>query len=226
VAATPHAHEPDSLLERGAVPAWVVRAHEGAAVGAAVIGPDATLLWVNRAMLDLVASPGDELIGRSVAELVHQGDGERTIEALAALGHQPVSMARVQGRAPGTWLQVSLSMLPSEADQGRAILAQAVDVTGSVQAQVSLEVMSENVLDVVALIDDAGRITWASPSVRAVLGPDSDSAQIIGREITGLIAHGTSRGSPTPWPARSRGRSQPHARCGSARPPGRIATWR
>jgi diguanylate cyclase (GGDEF)-like protein/PAS domain S-box-containing protein len=58
-----------------------------------------------------------------------------------------------------------------------------------VQTQVSLEVMSENVLDVVTLIDDAGRITWASPSVRAVLGPEADSAQIIGREITTLIAH-------------------------------------
>ncbi len=69
-----------------------------------------------------------------------------------------------------------------------AILAQAVDVTTSVQAQASLEVMSENVLDVVCLIDDGGRITWASPSVRAVLGPESRSTEIIGREITTLIA--------------------------------------
>jgi diguanylate cyclase (GGDEF)-like protein/PAS domain S-box-containing protein len=110
-------------------------------------------------------------------------------QALTALGNQPASMARVQGPTPGSWLHVSLSLLDAEPGRGPAVLAQAVDISTSVQAQVSLEVMSENVLDVVTLIDDAGRITWASPSVRAVLGPESDSAEIIGREITTLIAH-------------------------------------
>ena len=77
--------------------------------------------------------------------------------------------------------------LPDDHASGH-VLIQVVDVTSAVQSQVSLEVMSENVLDVVTLIDDAGRITWASPSVRAVLGPESDSSEIIGREITTLIA--------------------------------------
>jgi diguanylate cyclase (GGDEF)-like protein/PAS domain S-box-containing protein len=189
VAATQQTHDQHPHPVRAGVSSWVQRAHEGAAVGAAVIGPDGTLLWVNRAMLDLVGFPGAELVGHSVAELVHESDRERMTDALAALGEQPISMARVQGPTPGSWLHVSLSLLPAEGDHGPAILAQAVDVTSSVQTQVSLEVMSENVLDVVTLIDDAGRITWASPSVRAVLGPESDSAEIIGREITRLIAH-------------------------------------
>jgi PAS domain S-box-containing protein len=171
------------------VPAWVVRAHSAAAVGTAVIGPDGTLLWVNRAMLDLVETPEGELLGRPVADLVHTADRDRMAEALRALGDRPVSMARVQGPTPGSWLHVSLSPLDVDTDGRRALLAQAIDVSDSVQTQVSLEVMSENVLDVVTLIDDAGRITWASPSVRAVLGPEADSEQIIGREITTLIAH-------------------------------------
>ncbi len=189
MAATQQTHDQHPHPVRAGVSSWVQRAHEGAAVGAAVIGPDGTLLWVNRAMLDLVGFPEAELVGHSVAELVHESDRERMTDALAALGEQPISMARVQGPTPGSWLHVSLSLLPAEGDHGPAILAQAVDVTSSVQTQVSLEVMSENVLDVVTLIDDAGRITWASPSVRAVLGPESDSAEIIGREITRLIAH-------------------------------------
>jgi diguanylate cyclase (GGDEF)-like protein/PAS domain S-box-containing protein len=189
VAATQQTHDQHPHPVRAGLSSWVQRAHEGAAVGAAVIGPDGTLLWVNRAMLDLVGFPEAELVGHSVAELVHESDRERMTDALAALGEQPISMARVQGPTPGSWLHVSLSLLPAEGDHGPAILAQAVDVTSSVQTQVSLEVMSENVLDVVTLIDDAGRITWASPSVRAVLGPESDSAEIIGREITRLIAH-------------------------------------
>jgi diguanylate cyclase (GGDEF)-like protein/PAS domain S-box-containing protein len=189
VAATQQTHDPNTQPAQGGVSSWVRRAHEGAAVGAALIDTDGTLLWVNRAMLDLVGFPEAELVGQSVAELVHESDRERMADALAALGDQPISMARVQGPTPGSWLHVSLSLLSAEGDRGPEILAQAVDVTSSVQTQVSLEVMSENVLDVVTLIDDAGRITWASPSVRAVLGPESDSAEIIGREITRLIAH-------------------------------------
>jgi diguanylate cyclase (GGDEF)-like protein/PAS domain S-box-containing protein len=179
----------DSSLDVAGIPAWVERAHASAAVGTAVIGPEGILLWVNRAMLDLVQTPPGELLGRPVADLVHEVDRDRMALALRALGDQPVSMARVQGPTPGSWLHVSLSLLDADTGGRPAVLAQAVDVSDSVRTQVSLEVMSENVQDVVALIDDAGRITWASPSVRAVLGPESDSAEIIGREITTLIAH-------------------------------------
>ncbi len=189
MAATPQTQDTDSRLEQAGVPPWVARAHEGAAVGAAVIGPDGTLLWVNRALLDLLQLPEDELVGHTVAGIVHESDRQRMAAALSALGDQPVSIARVQGPTPGSWLHVSLSLLPTEGDRDPAILAQTVDVTHSVQSQVSLEVMSDNVLDVVALIDDAGRIAWVSPSIHAVLGPESDSAHIIGREITTLIAH-------------------------------------
>jgi diguanylate cyclase (GGDEF)-like protein/PAS domain S-box-containing protein len=188
VAANPSMSHPDALLEQAGVPSWVPRAHASAAVGTAVIGANGTLLWLNRTMLDLVATPQDELLGRTVLELVQETDRERMAQALAALGEQPLSMARVQGPTPGSWLHVALSLLATEDGQESVILAQAVDVTRSVQAQVSLEVMSENVMDIVTLIDDAGRITWASPSVRAVLGPESRSGEIIGREITTLIA--------------------------------------
>ena len=188
MAATAQKDEPNPLREQSGVPSWVLRAHEAAAVGAAVIAPDGTLLWANRAMLDLVQAPEDELVGRTVADLVQSADKARITEALGALDDHHVSMARVQGPTPGSWLHVSLSLLDTEGHDEPAILAQAIDVTSSVQAQVSLEVMSENVLDVVTLIDDAGRITWASPSVRAVLGPESDSTEIIGREIATLIA--------------------------------------
>ena len=188
MAATPQTSRPSTLLGGAGVPEWVPRAHAAAAVGTAVIGLDGTLLWVNDAMLELVQTPEAELLGRPVAELVQDADRDRMTEALKALGDQAVSMARVQGPTPGSWLHLSLSLLEAEPGGGPAVLAQAVDISTSVQAQVSLEVMSENVLDVVTLIDDTGRITWASPSVRAVLGPESDSKEIIGREITTLIA--------------------------------------
>ncbi len=167
------------------VPEWIVLAHEAAAVGAAVISLDGRLLWINRAMIDLAQRPADVLMGRSVADLVNPSDRDLIADAMVELQSQNVAMARVHGPAPGTWLHVSLSRLP-DAGRGAQVLAQAVDVTESVQTQLSLEVMSENVLDVVALVDDEGSIKWTSPSVRPVLGLDPES--LVGTAITELIA--------------------------------------
>ena len=105
---------------------------------------------------------------------------------MSTLGPQHVAIARVQGPTPGTWLHVSLSQLPDAIDGQPAILAQAVDVTESIQSQVSLEVMSQNVLDVVTVIDASGTITWASPSVPSALGRDPES--LLDLAITELIA--------------------------------------
>jgi len=167
------------------VPEWIVLAHAGAAVGAAVISLEGQLLWVNRAMLDLAQRPVDVLVGRSVADLVNPSDRDLIAEAMVELESQNVAMARVRGPVPGTWLHVSLSLL-SDSGPGAAVLAQAVDVTESVQTQLSLEVMSENVLDIVALVDDAGSIQWMSPSVRPVLGLDPEL--LVDTAITQLIA--------------------------------------
>ena len=113
MAATPQTSRPSPpLLTEAGVPEWVPRAHAAAAVGTAVIHLlDGILLWVNQAMLDLVQTPEDELLGRTVAELVQEGDRDRMTQALMALSDQPVSMARVQGPTPGSWLHVSLSRL-------------------------------------------------------------------------------------------------------------------
>ena len=167
------------------VPEWLVLAHESAAVGAAVISLEGQVLWINRAMLALARTPVDLVLGKSVADLVNPSDRELIAAAMLALRSQNVAMARVHGPAPGTWLHVSLSRLP-EAGEGAAVLAQAVDITESVQAQMSLEVMSENVLDIVALVDDAGAVQWMSPSVRPVLGLDPES--LVDTPIVGLIA--------------------------------------
>ena len=167
------------------VPEWIVLAHESAAVGAAVISLEGQLLWINRAMLELARTPVDLLLGKSVADLVNPSDRELIAAAMVELRSQNVAMARVHGPAPGTWLHVSLSRLP-EAGGGAALLAQAVDITDSVQAQMSLEVMSENVLDIVALVNDTGAVQWMSPSVRPVLGLDPES--LVDTPIIELIA--------------------------------------
>ncbi len=155
-------------------------------MGAAVISAGGTLLWANPAMIELIRRPGQELINRRVSDLVNPSDRDQLSLAMSTLGPQHVTIARVQGPTPGSWLHVTLSQLPDEIDGQPAILAQAVDVTESIQSQVSLEVMSQNVLDVVTVIDASGIITWASPSVQSALGRDPDSLPDLA--ITELIA--------------------------------------
>ncbi len=168
------------------VPEWVVLAHGAAGVGAAVLSAGGTLLWVNPAMIDLVGRAARELINRHVSDLMSPADREQMSRAMSTLGPEHVASARVQGPTPGSWLHVSMSQLPGRIDGQPAILAQAVDVTESIQSQVSLEVMSQNVLDVVTVIDASGTITWASPSVQSALGRGPESLH--GLAISELIA--------------------------------------
>ncbi len=167
------------------LPEWIPLAHGTAAIGAAALAADGGILWVNRALVDLL-HPGElQVLGRSLASAVHPADRDRVATALATLEAEAITVVRVQGPTPGSWLQLSLSSLPGAGPHPGLILAQAVDVTDSVHTHRSLDVMSENVLDVVLMVDDAGRIRWVSPSVRPVLGREPDA--LVDRPITEII---------------------------------------
>ncbi len=186
---TDPAHAPDASEgspPRAHVPEWVIQAHGAAAVGAAVLDDQGTLLWANAAFVDLAQMNTAQLVGRWLPELVCHDDRVEMEQALATLGPDHVTVTRVHGPQPGTWLHLSLSLMPRIGETGSAVLAQAVDITASVQAQHSLEVMSRNVLDVVALVDQQGCITWASPSIAAVLRHKPE--ELIGRELVTLVA--------------------------------------
>ncbi|MGB7980882.1 MAG: diguanylate cyclase [Candidatus Nanopelagicales bacterium] len=169
-----------------AVPQAIIEAHRTAAVGAAVFDALGTLLWANPALENLAQMTPEELVGSRLPELVSHRDRAEVERALADLGNEHVTVARLHGPQPGTWLHVSLSALTQHDGTGPAVLAQVVDITESVQAQHSLEVMSRNVLDVVALVDEAGIITWASPSIAVAL--DWQPESLIGRELVTLVA--------------------------------------
>ncbi len=196
VATTEPAHLVDALDEQSAsyaaVPESIIEAHRTAAVGAAVFDDKGTLLWANAALESLSQLTTDELVGRRLPELVSRLDRAEVERALAGLGPDHVTVARLHGPQPGTWLHVSLSLMPRHGDTGPAMLAQLIDITESVQAQHSLEVMSRNVLDVVALVDEAGIITWASPSIASVL--DRRPETLVGRELVDLVAQDDSGG--------------------------------
>ncbi len=189
MAATEHVSSPGvhpGATPEAGVPGWVIQSHGAAAVGAAVLDDQGRLLWANAALEALSQTPADQLVGRRLPDLVTSPDRAQMEQALATLGPEHMTVAQVRGPQPGTWLHISLSLMPRHGDTGPAVLLQAVDITESVQAQHSLEVMSRNVLDVVALVDSQGIITWASPSIAAVLGRDPES--LIGRELVVLVA--------------------------------------
>ncbi len=176
----------DNIPTTTGLPEWIPLAHGTAAIGAAALSADGTILWINRAMVDLLQPDAVQLLGRSIADAVNPSDRDRVSTALATLEAQAITVVRVQGPTPGSWLQVSLSALPGTGTDSPPVLAQAVDVTDSVHTHMSLDVMSENVLDVVMMVDNAGAITWASPSVRPVLGREPEG--LVDRGIAEIIA--------------------------------------
>lgn len=170
------------------MPAWVPTAFEGAGVGAALLSGDGTLLWANRAMAELAGQAESSLIGRSLVEVVHPAD---RVAAHSALTHMSAGSAaapplRVRGPQVGTWWDLSLTLLHGQDGDAMGLLALVVDATVAVQAALSLQVLSENALDIVALADAQGVLTWVSPSVQAVLGDDPEA--LVGRELSSLVA--------------------------------------
>jgi diguanylate cyclase (GGDEF)-like protein/PAS domain S-box-containing protein len=153
------------------------------------VDPEGQLLDGNTALAALAGVERIRLPGLPATELAHPV-GRAAVWAL--LQEADAGEVRVQGRAQDSWLRLSLAAAPgSPTDDGVPIppgfrLLTAIDISAEVRAERSLQVLSDNALDIVALTDTEGRVTWMSPSVRAVLGRDPATLQ--GQHLADLAA--------------------------------------
>jgi diguanylate cyclase (GGDEF)-like protein/PAS domain S-box-containing protein len=169
------------------VPPWVAEALGPLPVGVCLAGSDGVVIWANPALADLVGSGIDDLLGKRLTEVVHPADRAAVHDSVASLGQagDPARRLRARGRPAGTWLDLALTRAPLQG-AGTGVLMHVVDVTWAVQAQGSLQVLSDNALDIVAMSDTDGTILWVSPSVRTVLGREPES--VVGRSLRSLAA--------------------------------------
>ncbi|HEX6887238.1 MAG TPA: PAS domain S-box protein [Candidatus Nanopelagicales bacterium] len=170
------------------VPDWLRLTFAASPVATGVVDETGTLLWVNDALAALTEHPAQALVGTQVSALVHPAARALVHESLArAWSDQHPTVRRLRG-TEGEFIDATLVPLDATTTPGGAQLGllQAVDVTQIVAARQSLQALADNALDIVALTDLHGVVTWVSPSVRTVLGRDPDA--VIGQPLDSLAA--------------------------------------
>ena len=110
------------------------RAWEEGAVGMAICSLDGRYLHVNRAYAEMLALPGEELVGRSVGEATHpedRGAGSAGIQRMLrgeARSHRiEKRYVRPDGRT--VWAEVNLTLVAGEDGSEPQIAAQVQDIT-------------------------------------------------------------------------------------------------
>ena len=141
---------------------------------------DAIIEWVAPSVTQLLGWLPDELIGRSVEELVHPDDLQ--ILAAAAVGLRRRELVSYEARFPtvsGTWHWIGVTARPLLDAAGTVVgrigtWRDAAEAVAAREALVTSEhhfrMLAENASDVVYERDLVGTIVWVSPSVEEALG--------------------------------------------------------
>jgi PAS domain S-box-containing protein len=105
------------------------RGFEAAQIGLAIISPDGRWTRVNPALCDFLGRSADELLGRPVADVVHQEDALPTLLALGAndIGAAQKRFLRPDGEL--RWGELSVSAVGDDSGRTRYLFAQIQDVT-------------------------------------------------------------------------------------------------
>ncbi len=186
-----------------------------------VVGPDERVLWVSPAVTRILGWRPEELVGRSLAELVHPEEGTTVQEVRGLLldrDHpQPLQdgyVVRLRDRH-GTYRWYVGTPTPILDDQGHldevVIGLRDIDELVRVQEAVAeserhYRLIADNSGDLIALSRD-GRFEWVAPSVQETLGfaPEEvvgrlgmefihpDDAKVVRRSHEQVVEHGTSR---------------------------------
>jgi diguanylate cyclase (GGDEF)-like protein/PAS domain S-box-containing protein len=178
---------PDEPMDP-ALPPWLPSTFALSPVATAVLDDRAVLRWANAAMAGMTGHPVGELVGMPAGRLLHPAARVTIGDALTTLwsGGAP-QVHRLRGTEEEFIDATLVPLDPAHCPPGtRLALAQAVDVTQIVAASQSLQALSDNALDIVALTDLHGTVTWVSPSVRTVLGHDPEA--LVGHALTSLAA--------------------------------------
>lgn len=153
-----------------------------AAGGIAFVAPDGRFVEVNDALCAYLGRDEATLLASNVADVTHPDDREADEAGVAALFAGDVPMLRRRKRfvrADGAvvWGDVSSAVVRDRDGAPVHRVAQVVDVTAEVRAREELaasearfRLIAENAQEVVVTFDGAGVITWATPSVAAMLG--------------------------------------------------------
>lgn len=176
--------------------AWAEALVQGGTELVVVIDAATTICYASPAAIEVLGRSPSDVIGSTALDLVHPDDRDTAIDSLAELlgPTQSTDAVVIRGlHADGKWRWLranARNLLGEPAVKG--IVLNISDVTDLVEARQLLErseawasTLIESGSDVVLVTDAHGRITYASASVREVLG--HEPAEVLGRSALGLI---------------------------------------
>ncbi|PKN62851.1 MAG: hypothetical protein CVU57_21935 [Deltaproteobacteria bacterium HGW-Deltaproteobacteria-15] len=151
---------------------------------------DETIRYANPITAETLGYPIEELLGRRLSTLIAPEDRERVLEGCRDfISGKDTTIPyefRVLRNDGITKIFVRVALASIEYEGGRAILGTGRVITEQKRAESSLREseekfrrITENMQDVICQLDDMGRICYASPSYRQVLG--YDPADLIGQ---------------------------------------------
>ncbi|NNN07585.1 MAG: PAS domain S-box protein [Acidimicrobiaceae bacterium] len=153
------------------------------------------IVWVSPHMKTLLNFEGDDLLGRSVAELVHPDDRGSLANLSSVLdSDEPVTLTLRISKADGThrWVAMKAYEVVDNASRATLRVSSFCDAQAEVAARHALLVserryrlLAENSTDVVIECDEEGIVNWLSPSAQTVLGWRSDT--IVGQQLLQFV---------------------------------------
>ncbi len=158
--------------------------------------------WISPSVERLLGLSPHEMVGRSLAELLHPDDARARAEAMTHVDadEQRYLEARY-ARTDGSYVWLGANLRPVRDESGRVVarLGTAREVSGEIEARTRLEereaeyrMLAENAADIVFRLDADDRFSWLSPSVEAVLGRRPED--LLGRDV-GEFLHPDDRSS-------------------------------
>lgn len=169
---------------------------DSAAIGMAIVGPDARFRRVNPAMCRMLEYEEAALLGRTFMDVTHPDDVQRGVadyrRVVAGAADSFTQRKRyLTSKGAIVWADLVASAV-RDGDRLIHMIVQLVDVTQEVRSAEALtqslrrfQLLAENATDVVCHVDQAGRVSWASPSIADVLG--RSPADVTGRFVTDLV---------------------------------------
>jgi PAS domain S-box-containing protein len=173
------------------------RAFECTAVGLALIDSSRRWLLVNPAFCDFVGYTREELIGSNFLETTYAEDRDRSAANFQQLAERKTKTYSYEKRyrhkqGHVVWASVTVSPLPDTNETAANFVCHIQDITRRKQAEEALRrsealahAITENVEDLIAIIDFGRKYVYASPSHLTALGYSPE--ELVGRDIFDVI---------------------------------------
>jgi diguanylate cyclase (GGDEF)-like protein/PAS domain S-box-containing protein len=170
---------------------------EGASVGMAVVRPDGRYLEVNDALCRMVGYTDEELLARRFQDITIDDDLDDDMELVrrclaGEIGSYGLRKRYRRKDGGVVWVDLTVALIRDDLGRPRYFVSQAVDVTDRHLAEEALAAseklfaaLVEYGSDLVAIVDEEGRMRYASPAYRRVLG--ADPAERIGTPMIEFV---------------------------------------